>query len=74
MAYEFSREKIASFKFQGNTSVQALNLSRINGTNNDAATVVTGIQGLLYIGDLTSSFDPTDGVRTVKDDVINNGN
>lgn len=74
MAYVFDKQESASFKFQGKTAAAingALTLNGISGSQQNAATVITGIQGLLYIGNLIGKYDPLDGIRTVKEDVDN---
>lgn len=68
MAYVFEKEKVATFKFVGDTKEATLSLNGINGENT-APIIVQGIQGLLYIGNLITRYEPTDGVRTVKEDV-----
>lgn len=70
MAYQFEKETAASFKFGGTQgSIGKLTLNGINA-NEDAQTVITGIQGLLYIVNRVNSYNPLDGIRTVKEDVI----
>ena len=74
MAYVFDKQEAASFKFQGKTAAAyngALTLNGVSGSQQNAATVITGIQGLLYIGNLIGQYDPLDGIRTVKENVDN---
>lgn len=66
MAYTFEKEASAKFKFNGENK---LTLNGISGTQQSADTIVAGVQGLLYIGNLIDSYNPTDGIRTVNEDV-----
>ena len=71
MGYKFETQPVASLKFQGNTSDNgALNIAGINGSLESADSIISGIQGLLFIGDLVEAYDAEDAVRTVKQNVV----
>jgi len=73
MAYEFETENTATFKFTKSTMTQStLTLAGINSSVSSAQTIVNGIQRMLWITDQVGSYEPTDGTRTVKQDVIDN--
>lgn len=72
MAYSFSTQKVASFKFEASENSSALTINGIDGTQASADTIIGGIQGLLWIGNLHENYEPTDGVRTVKQNVNDN--
>ncbi len=71
MAYQFETDANATFTFPKSGDVDKLTLKGVNGTTNDAATVITGIQGLLYIADVVSRYEPEEGERTITQNVTN---
>lgn len=72
MAYVFETQQVSSLKFQGANSASNLNISNISGTLTSAQTVINGVMALLYIGGLDQDYEPTDAVRTVKQNVDDN--
>lgn len=71
MAYTFSKETAATFKMPSGAAVDAksLNLKGINANIESADTIVTGIQGLMYITNKQNSYNWGHGVRVVNEDV-----
>lgn len=72
MAYQFETNANATFTFPKSGDVDKLALKGVSGTTSDATTVITGIQGLLYIADVISRYEPETGERTVTQYVTNN--
>lgn len=69
MSYQFQRQAVSSFKFEGNAG-RSITLSGINGQQTDANIIVSGIQGLLWLGNQVSYYSATDATRTVKESVV----
>lgn len=66
MAYQFEKEASSTFKFTGLDA--KLNITGVNSTLT-ADSVVSGLQGLLYIAGALDKYDVLDGVRVVNEDV-----
>jgi len=71
MAYVFEKETAATFKIpaSGATDSKALNLKGINANVSSADSIVSGIQGLLYIANKQAGYNYASGVRVVNEDV-----
>lgn len=71
MAYIFDKETAATFKIPatGATDSKALNLKGVNANVASADSIVSGIQGLLYIANKQASYNYASGVRVVNEDV-----
>ncbi len=73
MSYVFDNVKAATFKFtKGAATARNLTFNGINSSITSAQTVVNGIQRMLWITDQVNDYEPTEGVRTVKQNVNNN--
>lgn len=68
MAYQFDRERSASFKFK-NQNATSITLRGINPTIDSAAVICDGVSSLIAIGGLQGRY--IDAERTVKDNVYN---
>lgn len=68
MAYIFKNNPIASAKVSNQLNDLEMSLSNINGSAS-ADTIVSAIEGFLYIGSRELDFEPTDITRTVKQNV-----
>lgn len=55
MAYTFSQEKSASFKFKDNTN-KNVTLEGINGDLTSAAIIVEGVASLMAIGGINGTY------------------
>lgn len=70
MAYVFETESAATLKFtKSENTERTMTLQGINATLPSADSIVAGIQTLLWITDQAADYEPTDGVRTVKQNV-----
>lgn len=70
MAYIFNKETAATFKIPADgAGGKALNLSGINSQVASADSIVSGIQGLMYIANRQTSYNYASGVRVVNEDV-----
>lgn len=74
MAYVFDTQDAASFQFKKNPVTGTLRNLSWNGINpqvQDAQVIVNGLQRMLWITNQVLEYDPEDGTRTVKQNVIN---
>jgi len=74
MAYEFQRQKVASFQLDSYLagSGNKMTFKGVNGAVSSAYIIVGGVQQLLSIVGLVELYDPTDAKRTVDERVTNN--
>lgn len=68
MAYSFTNQEVAEFKFTDLNS-EALTLKGVNGSESDANVIVNGIMALLHIGGIEDNHNPLTAYRQVKQDV-----
>lgn len=69
MAYVFTQQEVASFRFEKSGDVESLTLNGVNGSEDDANVIVNGIKALLEIGGIDERYNATQGYRTVRQDV-----
>ena len=68
MAYQFTDAKDATIKFQGITN-EAWNVGKVNGQAS-ATETTNAITGLLWLSNNAASFNMTDLLRTLKQNVV----
>ena len=71
MAYQFQNQTVAKFNLGGDLDQNTISLNGVNGSLSSADTVVNGVKGLLWICGEEDGYTYTSGVRTVKQNVIN---
>lgn len=68
MAYAFTDDSDATIKFQGKQNPQ-WTIGKINGQAT-AQQTVDAINGLLYLTDTVNEYSPTDLLRSIKQNVV----
>lgn len=74
MAYKFQNQNVAKFNLGGDLDPHTLSFNGITGDSesdgSEAQTIVNGIKGLLWICGEEASYNYESGIRTVKQNVI----
>lgn len=70
MGYVFNKETAAQFKVTGPD--KTLTLKGINSQVASADTIVSGLQGLMYLANKQDEYQWSTGIRVVNEDVDNN--